>query len=251
MSLAALIVEADAQRTQALARWLGAAGSRADCVADAERAVAHLQAGRAATWLVIDLDGDPQTLAVLRSFHCTHALPPLLALAQRPDAARTAEALADGVARVLDWALPATTACQVLSRPPAAGPGDGCDLAALQLAGAGLHARIGLAQVVEQQGRRLLQDAAHGWLSGRAPEAAAAAARLEQVAHLLGAPGLARACRQFVTDAGTDVQLQRRAAHVRRELDGIVCALGRAALQRPCGVREGEGEADGIPGYPS
>ncbi|MFT7775829.1 hypothetical protein [Roseateles sp.] len=247
MRKAALIVEADELRTRTLASLLDEAGYRAEYCVDAEAAIARLAAGEAAALLVIDLDYAADTLTLLRSFHCTHDLPPLLAMTRGIDAARTAEALADGAALVFDWATPAAAlrqALQALQRPAAEGRLGGEVLGA-HLGAAGLEARIGLAQVIEQQGRRLLQEAVHGWLAGRAQEAAAAATRLEQVARRLGAHGLVGACRQLAGEGGTGLLLQQRAARVRQELDGLVCGLGRAALDAPRWVREGE--LDGLP----
>lgn len=254
MRKAALIVEADELRTRALASLLHEAGYRAESCGDAEMAIARLEAGEAAALLVIDLDHSPDTLALLRSFHCTHDLPPLLAMAQGADAVRTAEALAGGAALVFDWAAPAAAlrqallALQALHRPAAPEDGPGPEVLGLHLGTAGLEARMGLVQVIEQQGHRLLQEAVYGWLAGRAQEAAAAAARLEQVARRLGAHGLVGACRQLAGEAGTGLLLQQRAARVRQELDRVVCGLGRAALNVPHWVREGE--LDGLPSSP-
>ncbi|MBV8036260.1 MAG: hypothetical protein JOY88_14525 [Pelomonas sp.] len=212
--------------------------------------MARLEAGEAVALLAVDLDTAADTLGLLRSFHCTHGLPPLLGMTHGADARRTAEALADGVALVVDLAAPAAVlrqALQVLSRPPVAAPGP--ELFGPHLGAAGMEARIGLALAIEQQGRRLLQEAVHGWLAGRAQEAAAAATRLEQVARRLGAQGLVGACRQLAGEAGTGLLLQQRAARVRQELDGVVCGLGRAALDAPRWVREGE--VDGLPSHTS
>lgn len=240
---AALIVEADEPCVRALARLLNEAGYRAESCLDAEAAIARLEAGEAVALMAVDLDGAADTLALLRSFHCTHDLPPLLAVVHGADAARTAEALADGVALVLDRDAPAATvreALQALRRPPAAEAPPGPELFGLHMGIAAMESRMGLAQAVEQQGRRLLQQAVHGWLAGRAQEAAAAAARLEQLARRLGAPGLVSASRQLAGDSGACLLLQQRAARVRRELDSVVCGLGQAALQAPRCVRDGE-----------
>lgn len=251
MRKAALIVEADELRMRTLASLLNEAGYRAECCVDAEAAIAWLEVGEAAAWLAIDLDHGADMLRLLRSFHCTHDLPPLLAMTQGIDAVRTAEALADGVALVLDWAAPADVLRQALQAlpPPGVKGTSGSEVFGLHLGAAGLEARIGLAQVIEQQGRRLLQEAVHGWLAGRTQDAAAAATRLEQVARRLGAHGLVSACRQLAGEGGTGLLLQQRAMRVRQELDGLVCGLGRAALDAPRWVREGE--LDGLPSRPS
>lgn len=246
----ALIVEADEPRKRALARLLNEAGYRAESCLDAEAAIARLEAGEAVAFIAVDLDGAADTLTLLRSFRCTHDLPPLLAVMHGADAARTAEALADGVTLVLDGAVPAASArqaLQALRRPPVAEARSGPEVFGLPMGAAGMASRIGLAQAVEQQGRRLLQEAVHGWLAGRALEAAAAATRIEQAARRLGAQGLASASRQLAGDAGTGLLLQQRAARVRRELDSVVCSLGRAALQAPRWVRDGE--LEGLPNH--
>lgn len=246
----ALIVEADEPCMRALARLLNEAGYRAESCLDAEAAIARLEAGEAVALMAVDLDASADTLALLRSFHCTHGLPPLLAVMQGADAARTAEALADGVTLVLDRAAPAATvrqALQALQRPPATEAPPGPEVFGLPMGAAGMASRMGLAQAIEQQGRRLLQEAVHGWLAGRAQEAAKAATRLEQVARRLGAQGLVSASRQLAGDGGTGLLLQQRAARVRRELDSVVCGLGQAALQAPRWVRDGE--LEGLPSH--
>lgn len=248
MLKAALIVQAHEPCLGALARLLNEAGYRAESCVDVEAAIARLEAGEAVALMAVDLDASADTLTLLRSFHCTHALPPLVAVMHGADSARTAEALADGVTLVLDRAAPAVAvrqALQALQPPPAAEAPPGPDVFGLHLGAAGMVSRMGLAQAIEQQGRRLLQEAVQGWLAGRGQVAATAATRLEQVARSLGAHGLVSASRQLAGDGGTGLLLQQRAARVRRELDSVVCGLGRAALLAPRWVRDGE--LDGLP----
>ncbi|NCT83283.1 MAG: hypothetical protein GXC94_09080 [Comamonadaceae bacterium] len=229
---------------RALASWLDRAGYRAECCTEAEQAVARLEDGQAWALLAVDLDAGADALTLLRSFRCSHELPPLLGMQHGSDAGRMAEALADGVALVLDWAAPAAAvqqALRALQRCDAPGP----EASGLPLEGAGMASRMGLAQAIEQQGRRLLQQAVHGRLAGRVHDAVLAATRLEQLARRLGAQGLVSACRQLVVEGGADLLLQQRAARVRRELDGVVCGLGRAALLTARPVHDGE--LDGLP----
>lgn len=245
MSRTALIVDTDARRAKALAGWLHGVGLATRRCDDDEAAVASLRVGERAAWLAIDLDAGAETLTLLRSHRCTQVLPPLLALARGADAARTADALADGAALVLDWATPAEMVRQVLQAAPLPPVGDtwlAADAAGWPGGAASLEARIGFAQAIEQQGRELLFRAVHGSLAGRYDAATQATARLAQLAADLAAPGLARACAQLARDRGTGLLMQQRAARVRQELDAVACALGRAALEAPRPQRDGESD---------
>lgn len=237
MVILPLIVEPDESRARALATWLDEAGCPSEIHPDPAAAIARLQSGAASgELLMLDFDGAAagEALSLLRSYRFSHALPPLLALAQVLAPARLAELLAEGVARVLSPSLPAPARRAALQEmlglrrlvegdEPLQAPG----------AAAGLPARLGLALSLEQQGGRLLQDCIEALLGGRAQAAAESALRLARAARQLGSQRLAEACGRLAgATAGTDA-LDLRVARVRLELDRLVNRIGHAALQPP------------------
>jgi len=246
MVMLALIVEADESRARALAALLSEAGCRSERFATVEATLPHLQHGAQAHELVLllDLDGAQaqQDLTLLRSFRCTHTLPPMLALAGADAPPCQAEAWADGLAALLprdagaEALRRALRALRRLRSADASAPSEDAQVRErLQGLGGG-PGQFGLALALEQQGRHLLLLCAQAWLRGQGTEAAGLALRLAGAAQSLGAARLASRCHQLASlPKGEELPLQLGllAALTRLELDRLVCLLGDIALTPP------------------